>query len=143
MMRELHSKFQQIWRRFCHFENFGCKTGFSARRTLMIGTSSGGKICIFGFFMIYYVCSGMAEAFYQILGCLKGQKHSKNGLSATFCTSRNQSWVIAVLEGKMTSKLKNSTCFGYQIDRAFQRAIMSSIWTSGSASKSPRKWHDT
>ena len=78
-------------------------------RALMIGTSSGGKIDIFGFFMVNYACSRMVEIFLQVLDGLKGQKHSKNDLSTTFCTSRNQSWEIAVLEGKMTSKLKNST----------------------------------
>ena len=111
-MGYLHSKFQQIWRKFCHFENFGCKTGFSARHALMIETSSGGKIDIFGFFMVNYACLGMDERFHEVLGGLKGQKHSKNGLSATFCTSRNQSWKIAVLERKMNSKLKNSTWVG-------------------------------
>ena len=84
----------------------------ATRRALMIGTSSGGKLDIFGFFMVNYACSGMADKFHEVLGGLKGKKHSKNGLSATFCTSRNQSWEIAVLEGQMTSKLKNSTWVG-------------------------------
>jgi len=52
----------------------------------MIGTSSGGKIDIFGFVMINYACSRMAERFYQVLGGLNGQKHLENGLSATFST---------------------------------------------------------
>ena len=58
-------------------------------RALMIGTSSGGKLDNFGFFMINYAYSEMTERFHQILDGLKGQKHSKNGLSATFCTSKN------------------------------------------------------
>ena len=78
----------------------------------MIGTSSGGKLDIFGFVMVNYACLGMAERFHQVMDGLKGQKHSKNGLSATFCTNRNQSWKIAVLEGKMVSKLKNATWVG-------------------------------
>jgi len=57
----------------------------------MIGTSSGGKLDIFGFFMINYACSGMAEIFHQVLGGLKCQKHLENCLSATFSTHRKQS----------------------------------------------------
>ena len=63
--------------------------------------------------MIKYACLEMAERFHQVLDGLKGQKHSKNGLSATFCTNRNQSWEIEVLEGKINSKLKNSTWVVY------------------------------
>ena len=81
-------------------------------RALMIGTSSGGKLDIFEFFMINYACSGMDERFQQVLDGLKGQKHSKNDLSATFCTHRNQSWEIEVLEGQMTSKSKNGNWVG-------------------------------
>ena len=69
----------------------------ATQRALMIGTSSRGKLDIFGFFMVNYACSRMAERFHEVLGGLKVQKHSKNGLSATFCTSRNQSWEIEEL----------------------------------------------
>ncbi len=31
MMEGLHSKFEKIWRNFCHFENFVLKTGFLAQ----------------------------------------------------------------------------------------------------------------
>ena len=81
-------------------------------RALMIGTSSGVKIDIFESFMINYACSGMAGRFNQVMDGLKGQKHTTTGLSATFCTSRNQSWEIAILVGLMTSKSKNSTWVG-------------------------------
>ena len=84
----------------------------ATRRALIVGTPSGGKIDIFGFLMVIYACSGMAERFHQVLGGLKGQKHHENHLSATFCTSRKYSWKIEVLEGKMSSKLKNSTWVG-------------------------------
>ena len=32
MIEGLHSKFEQIRRNFCHFENFVLKTGFLAQR---------------------------------------------------------------------------------------------------------------
>jgi len=41
----------------------------------MIGTLSGGKIYIFGFFKVSYACSSMAKAFHQVLDDQKGQKH--------------------------------------------------------------------
>jgi len=41
-----------------------------------------------------------------------GQKHSKNDLTAPILTHRKQSWEIEVLEGKMTSKFRNSTWVG-------------------------------
>ena len=66
---------------------FFCPTCRATRRALMIGTSSGGKLDIFGFFMINYAFSGM-EAFHQILDGLKGQKHLENHLSATFFSCR-------------------------------------------------------
>ena len=81
-------------------------------RVLTIERSSGGKIDIFGFFMINYACSRMDEIFHQVLGGLKGQKHLENGLFSTFCTHRNQFWEIEVLEGKMTSKSRNLTWVG-------------------------------
>ena len=84
----------------------------------------------------------MAERFHQVLGGLKGQKHLENGLSATFCTHKNQSWEIEVLEGKMTSKSRNSTWVGKYTGRDLQRAIMSSIWTLVSAPKIGSKWRD-
>ena len=75
----------------------------------MIGALVGGKICIFGFFMVSYAFSEMAEAFHQVLDDQKGQKHHENHLSATFCTSRQYLWENEVLEGQMSSKLGNST----------------------------------
>ena len=119
---------------------FSCPTRSATLRALTFERSSGGKLDIFGFFMKMYSCLAMAERFHEVLGGLKGQKHSKNGLSATFCTSRHQSWEIEVLEGQMTSTLKNSTWVGYQTSMAFQRDIMISIWTSGSAPKIGSKW---
>ena len=134
--------FKEFGENFVNFEIFGHKTDPPPRtrsasfRALMIGTSSGGKIDIFGFFMINYACLRMSEIFHQVLGGLKGQKHLENGLSATFCSHRNQSWEIELLEGKMDTKSRNSTWVGKYTGRDFQRAIMSSIWTLGMASKS-------
>ena len=91
---------------------FFCPTRRATRCALMIGTSSGGKIDIFGFFMVNYACSGMAERFHQVLGGLKGQKHPKIGLSATFYTHRDQFWEIEVLEGKINTKSRNYTWVG-------------------------------
>ena len=85
-----------------------CPTHSATWHALMNGTFSRGKLGIFGFSMINYACSGMAERFHQVLGGLKGQKHLENDLSATFCTHRKQSWEIEVLEGQMTSKFRNS-----------------------------------
>jgi len=71
------------------------------------------------------------------------QKHSKNDITTPILTHRKQSWEIEVLEGKMTSKFRNSTGVGKYIDKALQKAHLGSIWTSGSASKSAPKWHNT
>lgn len=88
---------------------FSCPTRRATLCALTFERSSGGKIYIFGFVMINYAYSEISERFHQVLDGLKGQKHSKNDLSATFCTSRNQSWEIVVFEGKLASKSKNST----------------------------------
>ena len=42
-----------------------------------------------------------------------GKKHPKNDLSTPIFKYRKQSWEIEVLEGKMTSKLRNSTWVGF------------------------------
>ena len=42
----------------------------------------------------------------------RGKKHSKNDLTAPILTHRKKSWEIEVLEGKMTSKFRNSTWVG-------------------------------
>ena len=52
----------------------------------------------------------MAKKFGQVLSPQKGQKHSKNDLTAPILTHRKQSWEIEVLEGQMTSKSRNFTC---------------------------------
>ena len=39
----------------------------------------------------------------------RGQKHLKNGLSATFLTHRKKSWENGHLEGQMSTKFKNSS----------------------------------
>jgi len=41
-----------------------------------------------------------------------GQKHSKSDLSAPILTHRKQSWENEVLEGKMSTKFRNSTWDG-------------------------------
>ena len=91
---------------------FFCPTRRATWCMLTFERSYGGKLDIFGFFMKICAFSRMAEIFHQVMGGLKGQKHLENGLSATLCTSRNQSWEITVLEGQMNSKLKNSTWVG-------------------------------
>ena len=78
--------------------------------------------------MVIYASSGIAEAFHQILDSQKAQKHHENHLAATFCTSRKYFWENDVLEGRMSSKLGNSTWVGYSTSTAFQRDIMRSIF---------------
>ena len=107
--------------------------------SLFFGTLAEGNICIFGFFMTIYASSGIAEEFHQILDGQKAQKHHENHLAATFCTSRKYFWENEVLAGQMSSKLRNSTWVGQPTSRAFQRAIMSSIWMPRSAPKSGLK----
>jgi len=108
-------KFEEI---FVILKFLACKTGFfspmrsASTRSLMIGTLSGWKIYIFGFFMVSYACSSMSKTFHQVLDDQKGQKHQENHLSATFCTSRKYLWENEVLEGQMSSKLGNSTWAG-------------------------------
>jgi len=117
-MEGLHSEFEQIWRNFCHFEIFWPKNRFFrytssvSTRSLLIETPVGGKLYIFGFFMVIYAFSIIAEAFHQVLDDQKTQKHHANHLAATFCTTRKYFWENEVLEGKMSSKLKSSTWVG-------------------------------
>jgi len=54
--------------------------------------------------------SKMAEIFLQVLGLQKGKKHPKSAFSATFLPHRKQSWENQFLEGKIDSKLRNSSC---------------------------------
>jgi len=117
-MEGLHFEFEQIRRNFCHFEIFGLQNRFfsptrsALTQALMIGTLAGGKLYSFGFVMVSYAFYTMAKAFHQVLDDQKGQKHHENHLSATFCTSRKYLWENEVLEGKMSSKLGNSTWAG-------------------------------
>jgi len=114
----------------------------------MIRTLVGGKLYIFGFVMVSYACSSMAEAFHQVLDDQKGQKHHENHLSTTFCTNRKYLWENEVLEGQMSSKLGNSTWAGesgileIKLGEAVQKGqntgpttILSLIWMSRSAPK--------
>ena len=118
MMEGLRFKFEKIRRNFCHFEIFWSKnrffsdTGSASICSLFFGTLAEGNLCIFGFFMVSYACLGIAEAFHQILDDQKAQKHHENHLAATFCTSRKYFWENEVLEGKLSSKLGNSTWVG-------------------------------
>jgi len=73
----------------------------------------------------------------------RGQKHSENYLTAPILTHKKQSWEIEFLERKMTSKFINSTWVGTYTGRDFQQDFLGSIWTSGKASNSAPKWHDT
>ena len=69
-------------------------------------------VCIFGFFMMKYTFSAISKAFHQGLGPQKVKKHAKNDLTAPFWTHRKQSWENELLEGKMDTKLENSTWVG-------------------------------
>ena len=135
-------KIIQIYSNFCHFEIFGPKNSFfsytssASTRSLLIETLVGGKICIFGFFMVSYACSVISEEFHQILDDQKAQKHHENHLAATFCHSKKYLWENAVLRGQMSSKWENSTWVGKHTSRAFQKSNLSSIWMPESASKS-------
>ena len=86
--------------------------GSAPARSLLFEELSGGKLYIFGFVMKIYVCSEIAEAFHQDLDGQKAQKHHENHLAATFSNSRKYLWENAVLRGKMSSKLQNSTWVG-------------------------------
>jgi len=114
MMEGLHSEFERIRRKFCHFENFGPQNKFfgytrsAHARSLLIGTLAGGKIYIFGFVMISYTFSAISEAFHRDLDGQKAQKHHENHLATTFCHNRKYLWENAIFRGKMSSKLKNS-----------------------------------
>jgi len=117
-MEGLRSEFEKIRRNFCHFEIFWPKNRFfsytssASTRSLLIGTLAGGKLYIFGFFMVGYACSSISKEFHQVLDDQKGQKHHENHLSYTFCTSRKYFCENEALEGKMSSKLKHSTWVG-------------------------------
>ena len=82
-MEVLCSKFEKIWRNFCHFEKFWSQNRFfshtssASTHSLMIGTLAGGKLCIFGFFMVSYAFSEMDEAFHQVLDDQRGQNTMK------------------------------------------------------------------
>jgi len=97
---------------------FGLKNSFfhsmgsAPARSLLFETLARGKLYIFGFFMKIYVCSAISEAFHRDLDGQKAQKHHENHLAATFSNSRKYLWENAVLRGKMSSKLKNSTWVG-------------------------------
>jgi len=79
---------------------------------LLLGTSFGEKLSIFGFLMQKYECPQIAKKFCQVLSFQKGQKHLKNALSAPFWPHRKQRWENSLLEGQMDTKFRNSTCFG-------------------------------
>ena len=144
-MEGLRSKFEQIQRNFCHFEIFWSKNRFfsytssASTCSLFFGTLAEGKIYISRFFMVIFACSSISKAFHQVLDDQRAQKHHENHLSATFCNNRKYLWENKVLEGQMSSKLGNSTWARYHTSRAFQQAIMSSIWMPGRAQKSGLK----
>ena len=72
----------------------------------------------------------------------ESKKTSKKWLSATFLSCRKQSWEIAILEAKMTTKFRNSSWVGKYTHRPFQQAYACSIWTPGSAPKVVPKARD-
>ena len=65
--------------------------------------------CSFGFDMGNHEFWYLDNKFGQVLGPQKVEKHAKNDLTAPIWTHRKQSWENALLEGKMDTKLKNST----------------------------------
>jgi len=81
-------------------------------RLLLLGASKSQKLSIFGFVLKNYTCLPMAKKFGQVLSPQKGQKHSKNDLTAPILTHRKQCWENGRLEGQMEAKLKNSTWVG-------------------------------
>jgi len=91
-MEKTQPKFQKIWDTFCIFENFElkhrifCPTCRATWRLLFLGASKSQKIRIFGFGMKKYACLPMAKKFGQVLSPQKGQKHSKNDLTAPILT---------------------------------------------------------
>ena len=68
-------------------------------------------------------------------GSPRGQKTPKNGLSTTFLTHRKQSWENEDLEGKMSTKLKNSSWVGKYTGQAFQQAHLGTFWIHESVPK--------
>jgi len=59
-------------------------------RSLLIGAYKSQKLSIFGFGMEKYVFLPMAKKFGQALSPQKGQKHSKNDLTAPILTQKKQ-----------------------------------------------------
>ena len=118
MMEGLRSEFEQIRRKFCHFEIFWSKNrvfsyvGRSLIGSLFFETLAGGDFYIFGFFMVIYASSEVNLAFHRNLDGQKAQKHHENHLAATFCTSREYLWENEVLEDQIHSKFINSTWVG-------------------------------
>jgi len=96
-------------------------------------------------FWIQHQKSWLLVAEQEILrrfGPPKGQKTPKNGQLSTFLTHRKQSWENEVLEGKMSSKFKNSSWVGKQTKHAFQKAHLGTFLTPENAPKQAPKWHD-
>ena len=118
MMEGIHSKFGQIWRKFCRFKIFGLRNRFlgSMRRAQhanhKMGRSKSQVAYIFGFVMMKYTCSEIAKEFHQVLSDQKLKKHHENHLSATFCINRKYFWENPLLEGQMETKLETSTWVG-------------------------------
>jgi len=108
----------QISRNLGHFWYFCTKNRVflpvrrATWRALFLGSSKWKKIYISGFGMKNHDCWCMAKKFGKILSPQKVKKHSNNDLTAPILTHRKQSWEIEVLEGKMDTKLKNSTWVG-------------------------------
>ena len=108
-------KFQEIWSNFCILEFFCTKNRVflpmrrATWRLLSLEGSKSKKLCIYRLLMMNYVFLPMAKKFGQVLSPQKVKKHSKNDLTALILTHGKQSWEIEVLEGKMTSKFRNST----------------------------------
>ena len=87
-MRDLQSKFEGIWRKFCHFwifwsqNRFFCPMRSATLRALMIGRSFGGKVDISGFF---YENFWMLKNGLRILSSFGWPKGSKTPWKWPFC----------------------------------------------------------
>ena len=81
-------------------------------RSLLLEAYKSQKLSIFGFFMQNYTFLPMDKKFGQVLSPQKGQKHSKNDLTAPILTHMKQCWKNGLLEAQMEVKLKTSTWVG-------------------------------
>ena len=111
-MRNTQPKFQEIWETFCNFGIFGLKNRFSCLmrratwRALLLETSFGGKLRIFGFLRKKYECPQMARKFCQVLSFQKGQNTSKTPFLPLFGHTGSNVGRTHFWRGKWTPNLE-------------------------------------